>query len=115
MKMMIRTFIRKPARLLAIVSLFIFLGVLTNCEKTDSSNNNNPSDSTEVALQLVAEGFASPIGIVASPDNMGRLFVIDQVGKIWIIDQNGNKLSTPFMDVSSVLVALNAGYDERGL
>jgi glucose/arabinose dehydrogenase len=117
MKMVFRAFIRKPARLLAIVSLFIFLGVLTNCKKNDNNNNNNnnPSDSTKVDLQLAAEGFASPIGIVASPDNTGRLFVIDQVGKIWIIDQNGNKLYTPFMDVSSVLVTLNAGYDERGL
>ena len=59
-------------------------------------NNNNAPDSTKVDLQLVADGFVSPIGVVASPDNTGRLFVIDQAGKIWIIDRSGNKLSTPF-------------------
>jgi glucose/arabinose dehydrogenase len=41
--------------------------------------------------------------------------VIDQIGKIWIIDQSGNRLSTPFLDVSSALIPLSPGYDERGL
>src|ERR1700741_4609828 len=86
--------IRRPVHLLASISLFISLGLLlTNCKKNDSNNNNNnPSDTTKVDLQLVAEGFVSPIGVVATPDNTGRLFVIDQAGKIWIIDQGGNKL-----------------------
>jgi hypothetical protein len=95
MKMIIRSFVEKPAPLLAIVTLFIFLGVLlTNCEKNESpnNNNNNPPDSAKVDMQLVADGFVSPIGVVASPDNTGRLFVIDQIGKIWIVDQTGNKL-----------------------
>src|SRR5262245_5119115 len=121
MKMIIRAIIKKPAHFLASISVFIFLGVLmTTCDKNDNNNNNNnnnppPPDSTKVDLQLVAEGFASPIGVVASPDNTGRLFVIDQGGKIWIIDQGGHKLSTPFMDVSSTMVPLNSSYDERGL
>src|SRR6185295_11942927 len=117
MKMIISAFTRKPAQSLSIASLFIFLCVLlTNCEKNDNNNNNNnPSDSTKVDLQLVADGFVSPIGLVAAPDNTGRLFVIDQAGKIWIIDQSGSKLPTPFMDVTSTLVALNTNYDERGL
>ena len=115
MKMIIQPFIRSAPRLLAFVFLIIFLGVLTNCDKHDSNNNNNPSDSTKVDMQLVADGLTSPIGVVASPDNTGRLFVLDQVGKIWIIDQTGNKLSTPFIDVTSTMVALGASYDERGL
>jgi glucose/arabinose dehydrogenase len=119
MKMIIRSLVEKPAHLLAIVIRFIFLGILlTNCEKNESGNNNNintPPDSAKVDMQLVADGFVSPIGVVASPDNTGRLFVIDQVGKIWIIDQTGNKLSTPFMDVSSTMVPLTTNYDERGL
>jgi len=115
MKMIIQAFIRKPLRPLAFVFLIIFLGVLTDCDKNDSNNNNNPTDSTKVDMQMVADGLTSPIGVVACPDNTGRLFVIDQVGKIWIIDQTGNKLSTPFIDVSSTMVALSASYDERGL
>src|SRR6185312_10589578 len=105
MKMIIPSFVSKYAHLLTIVSLFIFLGAsLTNCEKNDNNNNNNNQpDSTKVDLQLVADGFVSPIGVVASPDNTGRLFVIDQAGKIWIIDQNGSKLPTPFIDVTSMI------------
>src|SRR4029078_1056994 len=115
MKMIIQPFIRSAPRLLAFVFLIIFLGVLTNCDKHDSNNNNNPSDSTKVDMQLVADGLTSPIGVVASPDNTGRLFVLDRVGIIGIIDQTRNKLSTPFIDVTSTMVALSAGYDDRGL
>lgn len=68
-----------------------------------------------VDLQLIAENFTSPIGLVAVPDQTNRLFVIDQIGKIWIIDAAGNTLPTPFLDVSSRMVTLMPGYDERGL
>jgi len=69
-----------------------------------------------VDIQLVADNFTSPIGLVPSPDKSGRLFVIDQVGKIWVVDKQGNKLSTPFLDITGKLVApLSPGYDERGL
>src|SRR5436190_7869466 len=118
MKMINPSLISNHAHLLITVSLFIFLGAsLTNCEKNDNNNNNNNNqpDTTKIDLQLVADGFVSPIGLVASPDNTGRLFVIDQAGKIWIIDQGGNKLPTPFIDVTSTLVALTGSYDERGL
>jgi glucose/arabinose dehydrogenase len=93
-----------------VVSLFIFLGAfLIHCKKNDTVSDSR------VDIQQVAEGFVAPIGVVAAPDNSGRLFVIDQIGKIWIIDATGNKLSTPFMDVTSALITLNPGYDEKGL
>jgi glucose/arabinose dehydrogenase len=57
----------------------------------------------------------SPIGTVSAPDNTKRLFVIDQIGKVWIIDKSGNKISTPFIDLTNRLVTLNPNYDERGL
>lgn len=81
------------------------------CDKGDDNN----IDDTKVDIQLVADNFVSPIGVVASPDNTKRLFVIDQAGKIFIIDSNGTKLTTPFMDITSMMVTLNGGYDERGL
>jgi glucose/arabinose dehydrogenase len=90
---------------LAIAGFFL----LTSC------NKNDDDDIPRVDMQLVADGFASPIGVVSSPDNTDRLFVLDQVGKIWIIDGGGNKLSTPFMDVSSMIAPLSPNYDERGL
>jgi glucose/arabinose dehydrogenase len=69
----------------------------------------------EADIQLVADNFVSPIGVVVAPDNSKRLFVIDQAGKIWIIKPDGTKAATPFFDVTSRLVTLSPFYDERGL
>jgi len=63
----------------------------------------------------VADGFVSPIGVVAVPDDSKRLIVIDQIGKLWVIDGDGNKLATPFIDLTSRMATLNPGFDERGL
>lgn len=68
-----------------------------------------------VDLKLVAADFASPIGVVAVPDASGRLAVIDQVGKIWMLDKAGNKMATPFLDITNKMVTLRQAYDERGL
>ncbi len=70
---------------------------------------------TDVALQLVAEGFVSPVGMVAANDGSERLFILDQVGQVRIIGADGELRENPFLDVSSKLPQLNAGFDERGL
>jgi glucose/arabinose dehydrogenase len=67
-----------------------------------------------IELQPVATGLVSPIEVTHAGDNSGRLFVVDQAGKILII-QNGVVLPTPFLDLSSTIVTVNPGYDERGL
>jgi glucose/arabinose dehydrogenase len=85
--------------------------LLPGCHKNDHHNPINE----KVDLELVADGFASPLGVVAAPDDSDRLFVIDQAGKIWIIDASGNKLATPFIDVTSMMVPLMPDFDERGL
>lgn len=66
-------------------------------------------------LQLVCDGLTAPLGVFTANDGSDRLFVIDQIGKIWIIDADGQKLSMPFLDISSRLVTLNPNNDERGL
>ncbi len=71
--------------------------------------------SLTVGLQLVADGFTSPVALVPAPDDSGRLFVVDQVGQIWIISADGEVLPEPFLDVQDRLVTLSEGYDERGL
>ncbi|HEU5168126.1 MAG TPA: PQQ-dependent sugar dehydrogenase [Chitinophagaceae bacterium] len=107
-----------------VVCIFFFSGLLiTACKKTDTRASSTEEIATAASLgklksvdiQTIADGFVSAIGVVASPDNTNRLFVIDQIGKIWIIDATGNKLATPFLDVSSMMVTLMPGYDERGL
>lgn len=68
-----------------------------------------------VELRLVADGLAAPIELVESPDGTGRRFVADQTGQIYVIGADGTMNETPFLDLSDRMVALNAGYDERGL
>src|SRR5262245_2909486 len=89
--------------------VLILLGIQA-CKKDDPRPRMR-----ELDLELVADNFTSPIGVVAVPDQTKRLFVIDQIGKIWIIDKHGNRLPNPFLDVSSLMVPLNPGFDERGL
>jgi glucose/arabinose dehydrogenase len=110
MKWIYRLMDRKPLLwLITVCAIFLLFVIAIRCNKNDNVTN------TKADVKTVADGFVSPIGVVASPDNTNRLFVIDQVGKIWIIDASGTKLPTPFMDVTAMMVSLNANYDERGL
>ena len=62
----------------------------------------------------VASGFNAPLKAVKAPGINGSLFVVEQTGKIFRVDlETGEK--TLFHDVSSELVQLRVGYDERGL
>ncbi len=92
---------------LLIQAVFLFL-FLQGCKK-------EPREMKQVDIQLVAEGLVSPVGVVSAGQEDKRLFIIDQVGKIWIVDKDGNKLPTPFLDITSKLVSLNPNFDERGL
>lgn len=83
--------------------------LLYGCKKFDDRPNS------AVTLELVADNLVSPLGATEAPDGSKRLFILDQAGKVWIVDKNGAKLGTPFIDVTGMMVPLNAGYDERGL
>lgn len=97
------------------IAIILFGSLLfQGCDQDDDDGTIIPPEQN-IDLQLIADNFVSPIGVVAVPDDSERLFVIDQIGTIWIIDQAGNKLSEPFLDVRDKMVALNPGYDERGL
>ncbi|MDZ4231155.1 MAG: PQQ-dependent sugar dehydrogenase, partial [Dehalococcoidales bacterium] len=80
---------------------------------------DTPSSGTalpdSVRLELVAEGFTSPVGLIPSPDDTGRLFVADQEGTIWVLTPDGSLLTEPFLDLRSRMVSLNPTFDERGL
>ena len=65
-------------------------------------------------LELVAEGFTSPVMLVEPEDGSQRLFVVDQVGIIWIVSA-GKRIEKPFLDLRDHIVELNSFYDERGL
>jgi glucose/arabinose dehydrogenase len=98
-------------RLITCAFITVLLLASVQCNKDDDDDISD----TRIDVQTVADGLVSPLGLVASPDNTKRLFIIDQVGKIWIVDSMGNRLPAPFMDISSQMVTLNPNYDERGL
>lgn len=68
-----------------------------------------------IAVNLVAQGLASPITIVSAHDRTGRLFIVDQTGTIHILTKEGVLLPTPFLDVRTKIVTLRTNFDERGL
>jgi glucose/arabinose dehydrogenase len=96
----------------AITGAFMVMLTIADCKKHDKP----PSSSNEMPdLQLVADNLVSPVALDAPADNSKRLFIADQVGKIWIIQPDGTRGSSPFLDISSEMVTLSSGYDERGL
>jgi glucose/arabinose dehydrogenase len=67
-----------------------------------------------VGLELIADGFTSPVALIHPNDGSHRLFVVDQTGLIWILF-NGEQIEKPFLDLRDRVVKLNSFYDERGL
>ena len=68
-----------------------------------------------IGVEVVADGFVSPIQLVHAPGNNGRRFVIDQVGIIYGLTPSGNVMPNPFLDVSDRITELRPQGDERGL
>ncbi len=84
------------------------LALTVSCDDDD-----NDIDVSSVSLELVSQGYNSPLFLTESPDNTNRLFLLDQSGQIYII-KDGTKLDQPFLDIQSEIV-LEAPPDERGL
>ena len=62
-----------------------------------------PMCAQEITLDLLADGFSSPIGIEHANDD--RLFIIEQAGLVKIIDDSGMILDAPFLDLSDSTTA----------
>jgi glucose/arabinose dehydrogenase len=67
------------------------------------------------ALQLIADGFVSPVALAAPDDGSGRLFIVDQIGVVYVLDASGSRLRDPLIDLRANMVDLIETYDERGL
>jgi glucose/arabinose dehydrogenase len=82
---------------------------------------SSPDPVTQVGLELIADGFVAPVGFAVPGDGSGRLFILEQLGQIIIIDASGNRLATPFLDLSAKMVTVGIDFgngvvfDERGL
>ena len=98
----------KGMKVLRTVKVLIFLSLLAGGCRIQSNIQ------IRVELELIAEGFTSPVILVSPSDGSDRLFVVDQVGKIWVVSE-GQNLEHPFLDLRSRIVELNSFYDERGL
>ena len=53
---------------------------------------------TDLATELVADGFKRPVHLAAPPHDVSRLFVVEQDGTIKII-KSGKTLARPFLDI----------------
>lgn len=73
------------------------------------------SHATSVQLQLVAQGFNSPVHLESAPDDTGRRFIVDRIGTVYVLTDEGVLLEEPFLDVRDRMLSLSANYDERGL
>ena len=96
-------------RVFRIVALFVVLSLIT-LSSCDMFRDIPP----RVGLELIADGFTSPVVLVTPQEESDRLFVVDQVGMIWIISA-GERIERPFLDLRDRIVELNSFYDERGL
>jgi glucose/arabinose dehydrogenase len=56
-----------------------------------------------IALQPLASGVSSPLGLEQPADGSNRLFVVEQGGTIHIV-QNGTVLPQPFLDISGRVI-----------
>lgn len=100
----------KPFYLLTL-SVAIFLLSACTVQLLEPEGGQSPA----VELELVAEGLTAPLFLAEAPDASGRRFIVDQTGLIYILTADGELLEEPFLDLRNNLVALNEGFDERGL
>ena len=90
--------------------LVLFGGCSSSTGPGDNANGDEPLPvGLELAVEVVASGFSSPLYLTAPPSD-ARLFVVEQSGRIHIIE-NGSRLATPFLDITDRV--LSGG--ERGL
>ena len=66
----------------------------------------------DARLELVADGFVQPVGIVEVPDGSGRLAVVERAGTIRIVEADGTVRREPLLDLGGTV---ETGVIEQGL
>lgn len=64
----------------------------------------------QMSMVNFSTGFNSPVDITHAGDE--RIFVVEQDGKIFIVNQQGQRITTPFLNIDP---RVNSGASERGL
>jgi glucose/arabinose dehydrogenase len=91
-----------------LLALILFAGLLIS---PAGSARVDVVSAQGIVLAPVATGFSQSLGVVEPPDGTDRLFVVERTGAIRIVT-GGQVLPTPFLDVSSLIVAAGS---EQGL
>ncbi|MGB1772390.1 MAG: PQQ-dependent sugar dehydrogenase [Planctomycetota bacterium] len=74
------------------------------------------SGSTPLTTRRIASGVSRPVLVTAPDGDFERLFIVQQAGIIRIYDMtSGNLLTTPFLNINSIVGGGTSGADERGL
>jgi glucose/arabinose dehydrogenase len=98
-----------------IIGMALAAGVLA-AQVAGAQTTAIPKGNIEVNLELVCDGFTSPVTATHAGDRSGRLFIVDQAGTIRILDQKwGRCLDEPFLDLTDRIVEVNPAFDERGV
>lgn len=71
---------------------------------------------TPLSTRRIVSGVSRPVLVTAPQGDFERLFIVQQQGTIRIYDMtNAQLISTPFMDINSIVGGGTSGQDERGL
>lgn len=100
------------ARPLSLAALLVAVAALA---ASAGQGRAQEDEAAAVGLQLIAGDLTSPVTMAHAGDGSGRLFVVDQIGLIRVLMPDGTLPGEPFLDVRDRMVALNPGFDERGL
>lgn len=103
-----------PIALVGLFSSRVGLALITAMVSASVASAQVQPSNVTVTLDPVASGLTSPTALTHAGDGSGRLFLALQTGQVRVI-QGGSMLPTSFLDLSTTIPALNAGFDERGL
>jgi glucose/arabinose dehydrogenase len=94
--------------------LFLSGLLLLACNNPGNETSDHQADQPAASLkaQFITDDIPNPVAMAVTPD--GRLFVCQKDGKIWVI-KNNKVLEEPLLDLTSKMIEVNKGYDERGL
>lgn len=100
-----------PMMIIGLISTTCLLFSFAACT-TNTSQNKQDTSLITLNVQKIGDDFEA-LTNVAFPGN-GDMWVLEQAGKIWII-RNDKRLDAPLLDMTSKIVKLHNGYEERGL
>jgi glucose/arabinose dehydrogenase len=86
-------------------------GVTLALALTTTAPTVSAATAPRIALQYVASGLHSPVFATGAGDGTGRIFIVEQGGRIKILKPVGGMISTPFLDIHTLVSCCG----ERGL